>query len=79
MGADNRVHLDKVRIARDYRTEVPISGGLPADARVIANAPESIAEGEEVRVAESPQVVAAGGAKPTGWGRRPAIQDGNRV
>jgi RND family efflux transporter MFP subunit len=68
VGADNRVRLDKVHIARDYGAEVQISGGLPADARIIANPPESIAEGQEVRVAESPQVVAAGGPKPTGAG-----------
>ena len=52
---DNRVHLDKVSIARDYETEVQISGGLPADTRIIANLPKLIAEGEELRVAESPQ------------------------
>jgi RND family efflux transporter MFP subunit len=52
LGDNDRVHLTKVEIARDYGSEVEISNALPPNARVIASPPESIAEGDEVRLAE---------------------------
>ncbi|RBP04157.1 RND family efflux transporter MFP subunit [Roseiarcus fermentans] len=48
---DNRVVLKTVRIARDLGSEVEIDGGLSAGDRVVANPPESLGDGEEVRVA----------------------------
>ena len=58
---DDRVHLNEVRITRDYGSSVEIAGGLPTDARVIDSPPESIGEGDQVRVAETP---ANGSANP---------------
>ena len=49
-----------MRIARDLGTEVEIVGGLGQDERIVANPPDSIGDGEEVRVTE------AAGEKTTG-------------
>ena len=53
VGLDNRIALKKVRIARDLGTEVEIIGGLSQDERIVANPPNSIGDGEEVRVMEA--------------------------
>ena len=53
VGLDNRVALKKVRIARDLGTEVEITGGMSQDERIVANPPDSIGDGEEVRVMET--------------------------
>ena len=50
---DNRTVLKKVRIARDLGSEVEIDGGLSVADRVVANPPESLGDGEEVRIAGS--------------------------
>ena len=60
VGLDNRIALKKVRIARDLGTEIEITGGLSVDERIVANPPDSIGDGEEVRVME------AGGEKTPG-------------
>lgn len=48
---DDRIKLMRIRIARDYGSSVEIEGGLPADARIVLSPPESIANGDKVRVA----------------------------
>ena len=53
VGLDNRIALKKVHIARDLGTEVEITGGLSLDERIVANPPDSIGDGEEVRVMEA--------------------------
>ena len=53
VGLDNRITLKKVRIARDLGTQVEITGGMSQDERIVANPPDSIADGEEVRVMEA--------------------------
>jgi RND family efflux transporter MFP subunit len=53
LGSDNRIVLKKIRIARDLGSEVEIAGGLSQDARIVANPPDSIDEGEEVRVTQA--------------------------
>jgi RND family efflux transporter MFP subunit len=53
LGLDNRITLKKVRIARDLGTEVEITGGLSQGERIVANPPDSIGDGEEVRVMEA--------------------------
>jgi RND family efflux transporter MFP subunit len=53
IGRDNRVSLKKVHIVRDLGTEVEITGGLNQDERIVANPPDSIGNGEEVRVMEA--------------------------
>ena len=53
LGPDNRIVLKKIRIARDLGSEVEIVGGFSHDARIVANPPDSIDEGEEVRVMQA--------------------------
>jgi RND family efflux transporter MFP subunit len=52
VGADNHIVLKEVQVERDLGTVVEITG-LSPDARVVANPPDSIADGEEVRVMEA--------------------------
>jgi multidrug efflux pump subunit AcrA (membrane-fusion protein) len=53
LGLDDRIVLKKVRIARDLGSEVEITGGLSQDERIVANPPDSIGDGEEVRVMQA--------------------------
>jgi RND family efflux transporter MFP subunit len=53
VGPDNRIVLKDVHIVRDLGTAVEIAGGLGEDARIVANPPDSIGDGEEVRVMEA--------------------------
>ena len=47
---DNKVRLQKVNIQRDLGTELEVASGLSGDEQVIVNPPDSIAEGQTVRV-----------------------------
>lgn len=51
VGADNRVALKAVTIARDSGATIQIGSGLAAQDRVIQNPPDGIADGTEVRIA----------------------------
>ena len=51
LGADNRVVLEPVRIARDLGTVIEISSGLAATDRVIDSPPDGIGKGDQVRIA----------------------------
>jgi RND family efflux transporter MFP subunit len=53
IGLDNRIALKKVHIVRDLGSEVEITGGLTNDKRIVANPPDSIGDGEEVRVMQA--------------------------
>ena len=53
VGPDNRITLKDVRIVRDLGTAVEVSGGVSQDERIVANPPNSIGDGEEVRVMEA--------------------------
>jgi hypothetical protein len=50
VGPDNRVRLRRVTVGRDLGAVMDISAGLSPEDRVINNPPDSIAEGELVRV-----------------------------
>ena len=54
VGADNRVVLKTVTIARDLGKEVEIGSGLAADDRVIESPPDGIASGDQVRIVGEP-------------------------
>ncbi|HYA72298.1 MAG TPA: efflux RND transporter periplasmic adaptor subunit [Roseiarcus sp.] len=54
VGANNRVVMKKIEIARDLGTEVEIASGLSPDDRVIATPPDSIDEGDDVRILSPP-------------------------
>jgi RND family efflux transporter MFP subunit len=64
VGADNRVTLKQITIARDLGREVEIASGLAADDRVIESPPDGIATGNEVRIAGERGTVAAGEPAP---------------
>jgi RND family efflux transporter MFP subunit len=54
VGADDRVVLKPITIARDLGKVVEIASGLTADDRVIDSPPDGIASGDQVRVAITP-------------------------
>ena len=58
IAVDNRIVLKKVHILRDLGTEVEIAAGLGQDERIVINPPNSISDGEQVRVTQ-----AAGGSQ----------------
>jgi RND family efflux transporter MFP subunit len=64
---DNQQHaqLKQITVGRDYGSEIEIVAGLSGDEAVIANPPDSIVDGEEVRVAQpsSSATPRSGGAK----------------
>ena len=47
----NKVRLLPIAIGRDFGTQIEITSGLPRDASVIDSPPDSLIEGEEVRMA----------------------------
>ncbi len=75
LGADNRVTLRPVTITRDLGTEVEIAAGLGTGDRIVANPPDSIDDGEEVRVtdandADKPRAPEQAIARPDDQARR---------
>jgi RND family efflux transporter MFP subunit len=50
---DNRIVLKKVHILRDLGNEVEIAGALGQDQRIVINPPDSISDGEQVRVTQA--------------------------
>ena len=62
VGADNRIVMKYVTIARDLGTRLEISSGLSPSDRVVDNPPDSLAAGDLVRIAgASAQRLAATG------------------
>jgi RND family efflux transporter MFP subunit len=53
VGADNHVHLRRVVVGRDLGTEMEIASGLSPKDEVVNNPPDSLADGELVRVIPS--------------------------
>jgi RND family efflux transporter MFP subunit len=54
LGADDRVVLKPVTIARDLGREVEIGSGLVVGDRIVATPPDGIASGDQVRIAGEP-------------------------
>jgi RND family efflux transporter MFP subunit len=52
IGADNKVSLVPIVIGRDYGTEVEVVSGLSAGDSVIVSPPDSLVQGEAVRIAQ---------------------------
>jgi RND family efflux transporter MFP subunit len=50
VGSDSHVHLKPVTVGRDLGSVIEVSGGLSPSDRVINNPPDSISNGELVRV-----------------------------
>jgi RND family efflux transporter MFP subunit len=51
VGADNKVTIKSVKVGRDYGNELEIVAGVAADDQVIINPPDSLYNGQEVRIA----------------------------
>ena len=49
VGADHRVRMKSIKIARDLGTKVEVDAGLERTDKVVDNPPDSIAEGDRVR------------------------------
>ena len=54
VGADNHVHLKTVTPGRDFGTTIEILAGVDKNDNVIVNPPDSLAEGDVVRVVATP-------------------------
>jgi RND family efflux transporter MFP subunit len=61
LDAQHRVHLKSITQGRDFGTEVEVLSGLSADDVLVANPPDSISDGAEVRVAPAAPGKSAGG------------------
>ena len=48
--ANSRAHIVRITTGRDYGSAIEVLGGLEPGQKVIANPPDSLVEGEEVRV-----------------------------
>jgi RND family efflux transporter MFP subunit len=48
----NRVHLLAVTLGKDFGNTVEVLTGLPADSRIVANPPDSLVDGEMVRIVQ---------------------------
>jgi membrane fusion protein, multidrug efflux system len=50
LGENDRAHLENITMGRDFGTQVEVVSGLTADQKVIDSPPDSLGEGEQVRV-----------------------------
>lgn len=53
LGPNNKVELKKIRVSRDFGTEVEVTSGLAPTDQVINSPPDSLTAGEVVRVAKA--------------------------
>jgi RND family efflux transporter MFP subunit len=63
VGHDDHIVLKAVTPGRDFGNEIEVLAGLTGDERVVVNPPDSIVDGQAVRVAVPGAVAAAGGAE----------------
>jgi RND family efflux transporter MFP subunit len=55
VGQDNKVHLKPVDIGRDFGNEVELVNGVTKDDNVVVNPPDSLGDGQDVKIAKPPQ------------------------
>jgi RND family efflux transporter MFP subunit len=60
VGADSKVTIKPITIVRDLGTTIEISSGPSLSDRIILNPPQSLSDGDEVRIAESQPSAKAG-------------------
>ncbi|MDA8232980.1 MAG: efflux RND transporter periplasmic adaptor subunit [Magnetospirillum sp.] len=65
VGPDGKVVMKPVKVGRDLGTQVEIVSGLGPDDRVVKVPPDSLEEGDPVRVAETTGGASGGAAKPS--------------
>ena len=71
VGADNKVLLKPVTIARDLGASIDIGSGLAATDRVIESPPDGLDNGDLVRVVLRPVKPASGASNPTAAPAKP--------
>jgi multidrug efflux pump subunit AcrA (membrane-fusion protein) len=52
VGSDARVHLQSITAGRDFGTEIEVLGGLTEAEAIVVNPPDSLADGQQVRVVQ---------------------------
>jgi RND family efflux transporter MFP subunit len=65
VGPGNHARLSTIVPGRDFGNEIEVLGGLPPGRQLVDNPPDSLVDGQEVRIA-APRVPEAGGAKGGG-------------
>jgi hypothetical protein len=59
------VHLKSISQGRDFGTEIEVLAGISATDTIVVNPPDSLIDGEEVRVAKPKPAVATANGKPS--------------
>jgi RND family efflux transporter MFP subunit len=54
VGTDGKVQLRPLNIGRDYGTTLEVLGGLQASEQIIINPPDSLEDGQQVKIAQPP-------------------------
>ena len=62
IGPDNKVAQTKIEVGRRFGDRIEVTGGLSADARVVAMGGGFLAEGDVVRIVDAPAAMSAGAA-----------------
>ena len=55
VGGDQKVTLKQITLGHDFGSEVEVVAGLTGNENVIVNPPDSVVDGETVRIAQTPQ------------------------
>jgi hypothetical protein len=55
VGGDQKVTLKQIMLGHDFGSEVEVVAGLSGDENVIVNPPDSVVDGETVRIAQTSQ------------------------
>jgi membrane fusion protein, multidrug efflux system len=53
VGPDNKIQLRPIAIGRDYGATLEILGGVTVEDRIVINPPDSLENGQQVRIAET--------------------------
>jgi RND family efflux transporter MFP subunit len=63
--ADDHVHLKQITLGRDFGTELEVTSGLEPGAKVIVNPPDSLIDGQPIRIVPAAEPKKApGGSHP---------------
>jgi RND family efflux transporter MFP subunit len=66
VGADNKVTLKSIKVGRDFGTEIEVVDGVTSDDTLVVNPPDSLSDGQAVRIAEPKKDDKKDGAKDAG-------------
>jgi RND family efflux transporter MFP subunit len=74
VGADRKIHLQPLTIGRDYGISLEVLQGLKPDDWIVLNPPDSINEGQLVKVKEMPQTSPSTDPRAAGGPSGPGAQ-----